>query len=153
MLGCAIGLLSGAQRRQHHNNERKGNFSHQRFYHDLEYSQEIIGTPPIFFPLPLRNCQLPLKNGRSKTNDMCAYRFHYGRPNRRARRSECGLKRPSAVFDRHTTVRSSMTSMPRLLADSTSRNNLRGSLNNRRIDEHTHCSAFGPKADIRHSSF
>jgi len=44
MRGCAIGLLSGAQRRQHHNNERKGNFSHQRFYHDLEYSQAIIGT-------------------------------------------------------------------------------------------------------------
>jgi hypothetical protein len=115
MLGCAIGLLSGAQRRQHHNNERKGNFSHQRFYHDLEYSQAIIGTPPIFFPLPLRNCQLPRKNGRSKTNEYVrinegdsadlpqtgwSYRFQYGRPNRRARRSECALKRPSAVFDR-----------------------------------------------------
>ena len=90
MRGCAIGLLSGAQRRQHHNNERKGNFSHQRFYHDLEYSQAIIGTPPIFFPLPLRNCQLPLKNGRSKTNEYVRikegdYRFHYGRPNRRTR--------------------------------------------------------------------
>jgi len=60
------------------------------FYHDLEYSQAIIGTPPIFFPLPLRNCQLPLKNGRSKTNEYVRikegdYRFHYGRPNRRAR--------------------------------------------------------------------
>jgi hypothetical protein len=49
MLGCVIGLLSGTQRRQHHNNERKGNFSHQRFYHDLEYSQAIIGTPPLVF--------------------------------------------------------------------------------------------------------
>ena len=49
MLRRAIGLLSGAQRRQHHNNERKGKFSHQRFYHDPEYSQAIIGTLLLFF--------------------------------------------------------------------------------------------------------
>jgi len=48
-LGWAIGLLSGAQRRQHHNNERKDKFSHPHFYHDPEYLQAIIGILPLFF--------------------------------------------------------------------------------------------------------
>jgi hypothetical protein len=49
MLGWAIGLLSGTQRRQHRNEERKGKFSHQRFYHDPKYLRAIIGTLLLFF--------------------------------------------------------------------------------------------------------